>query len=132
MMSLLLSWGNPNLRTGFEQAIVILNAVGAGVACGWNLAAAARLARMRKYRSYLHLHAVVAALAAGYVVAYCLLLLADIEVRDWSAFFRGVSLLTWPIVWTGPAVLHVRRSAEQRTTRALIGEVTRLLESDAT
>ena len=45
-----------------------------------------------------------AVLASIYCLGYSWLLFDDLPVAEWSSIFRGVSLLSWPIVWIWPAL----------------------------
>lgn len=53
------------------------------------------------------LSAAVAAIAATYAIGYALLLAGAIELAKWSAFYRGVSIVVWPLVWAGPALMSL-------------------------
>jgi hypothetical protein len=49
----------------------------------------------------------IAVLAAIYCVAYLWLFFAE-DVGPWSSIMRGVSILSWPIVWIRPAIVNRR------------------------
>lgn len=51
--------------------------------------------------------AAVAALAAVYAGGYVWLLATE-DVMRWSGIFRGVSIVTWPLVWAVPALRSSR------------------------
>ena len=68
------------------------------------------------------LASVVAVIASGYLVGYGLLLAGTIEVAQWSAFFRGVSVVVWPVVWAGPAIVSLLAWRHtSREVRAAVG-----------
>lgn len=60
------------------------------------------------------LHAATAALAACYVAGYLAVLFHLVPVLVWSQFFRGVSLVTIPVVWIMPAATSQRRWAADK------------------
>lgn len=39
-----------------------------------------------------------------YAAGYIAVLLGKVPVATWSSYFRGVSMLAWPMVWIWPAV----------------------------
>lgn len=47
--------------------------------------------------------AVIAGFATFYALAYFFLLVLNPEFLAWSSFVRGVSILAWVTVWSGPA-----------------------------
>lgn len=59
----------------------------------------------------------IAALAAFYLLGYLLVTLGGWDQQAWGAFYRKASIIVWPVVWCGPAVLGVL--TYKRTTRAL-------------
>jgi hypothetical protein len=65
----------------------------------------------------------VALLALIYSVSYVYLFVTD-DVTQWSSTMRGVSLLAWPVAWTGPAiavfrVTHSMHKVLDQATRSL-------------
>lgn len=54
-------------------------------------------------------HRATAMLAAFYALGYVAVLCNFVAVLPWSQFFRGVSLLVYPLVWIYPAVMSGRR-----------------------
>lgn len=50
----------------------------------------------------------IAVIAAMYAVGYAMLLLDVVELARWSAFYRGVSVVVWPLVWAGPALMSIQ------------------------
>lgn len=85
---------------GVDRLIFELNMVGALFACAVNLWAAISPGPFTMWRP---LRAVTALLAGVYATGYALVLAGALPVAQWSEFFRGVSLMVWPIVWAGPA-----------------------------
>lgn len=49
----------------------------------------------------------VAILSFMYSASYLYLFITE-NVGPWSSTMRGVSILTWPIVWMGPAIMVLR------------------------
>ena len=88
------------------------NAVGSLLAALANLYGAwkgdPRLAQLR---------ASIAALALFYLLGYLLVIFSGWDPADWSAFYRRVALVSWPLVWVAPPLIGTR--THQRTTRAL-------------
>lgn len=95
-----------------DQFIITLNIVGAGAACVVNLWAAISPGPFTMWRP---LRAVTALFAAVYVCGYAMLL-TGFPVVQWSAFFRGVSVMVWWPVWSGPAAYSMM--TWQRAKRA--------------
>lgn len=116
---------NVNIDSPFSLMVIALNAMGAGFACGWNVVAAARAPH--RFRP---IHSSIATLAAVYVVGYAWLLASDVAVTTWSALFRGVSLIAWPLVWIGPAAEHSRRDVTDRVMTDLVEAVAEQMEAD--
>ena len=115
-----------NSHTGntFAQAVILLNAIGAGCACWYNVFAARRVLVPFLAR----IHAAVASLAAVFAAAYMFLLWSDVTVPAFSSFVRGVGLLSWPLVWVGPAYLHARpQRLVQVIADKIVDEVTKEL-----
>lgn len=50
----------------------------------------------------------ITALAAFYAAAYFVLIIVPLDVAVWGSVLRGFSIIVWPLVWVGPAVLAVR------------------------
>lgn len=50
----------------------------------------------------------ISIIAAMYAVGYAMLLLDVVELARWSAFYRGVSVVVWPLVWAGPALMSIQ------------------------
>ena len=69
---------NPHTGNGFSQAVIFLNALGAGCALGYNAVAA-----LRSPQPYRQMHAAIGSLAAVYVVGYTWLLGSDVPVPVW-------------------------------------------------
>lgn len=56
-----------------------------------------------------NIHQAAAILAAFYGVGYVAVLCGAVQVLPWSQFFRGVSLLAFPLVWIYPAIMAGQR-----------------------
>ena len=56
----------------------------------------------------------ISGLAFIYSVAYLYLLLGDPNFLLWSTWMRGVSILVWPLVWAGPAILSIKLKSGQK------------------
>ena len=52
--------------------------------------------------------AVQATLAVMYAGGFIVVLVGWVQPADWSAFFRPISLITWPAVWIIPTVVADR------------------------
>lgn len=109
-----------------QFAFVVLNMAGASMAVVINFAAYRRTGRGGPQAAY----AIVSALAAVYVVAYAVLGFADIFPADWSAVMRGVSVLTWPLVWSIHAAAKVFSKQSQRWADAVLEVVQHRLDED--
>lgn len=68
----------------------------------------------------------ISIIAAMYAIGYAMLLLGVVELAKWSAFYRGVSVVVWPLVWAGPAVMSVQawRHTRSQVEAALAEGVT--------
>lgn len=62
----------------------------------------------------------IGTLAIIYALAYAWLFTHPDSALIWSSTLRGLSILTWPIVWTAPALMHLSRA---RRARRMIAEV---------
>lgn len=62
----------------------------------------------------------IGTLAIIYALAYAWLFTHPNSALIWSSTLRGLSILTWPIVWTAPALMHLSRA---RRARRRIAEV---------
>lgn len=88
--------------SGYEQLVTFLNMLGATCAVAANAWAARRgLVRLRPLRW------AIVAYSCVYVVAYAWLVVHD-DVLAWSKVMRGVSIVSWPLVWCAPAIIGVR------------------------
>lgn len=88
--------------SALDHAIIAANLVGCLFAVGANVAAA-----QVGFLIHRALASVVAVIASTYLIGYALLLGDVIPVDKWSAFYRGVSVVVWPVVWAGPAVMSL-------------------------
>lgn len=50
----------------------------------------------------------ISIIASMYAIGYAMLLLNVVELARWSAFYRGVSIVVWPLVWAGPALMSIQ------------------------
>jgi len=68
----------------------------------------------------------ISIIASMYAIGYAMLLLGVVELAKWSAFYRGVSVVVWPLVWAGPAVMSVQawRHTRSQVEAALAEGVT--------
>lgn len=90
-------------------AFAIINALGALVAAVINVMAYRRTGRGGPQTAY----ALTAGYAAVYSVAYLVLAFTNVAPAEWSSTMRGVSILTWPVVWSSHAAAKVwGRSSE--------------------
>lgn len=81
-----------------ENIVIWLNCIGAILAVYYNYrASSSGIPKLRL------VHFLVAGFAAVYVLGYLFLLFCDPQFLLWSAWFRGISLFVWFIVWIGPA-----------------------------
>lgn len=87
--------------TGADTDVIWANLVCCLVAVGANLWASTRRGGWSEWRP---LRLAVALLAVVYATGYTLLLAGTVDLRSWSAFYRGVSPVAWLVVWAGPAV----------------------------
>ena len=58
--------------------------------------------------------AATAVLAAIYSASYAVLLFTDVDPSHWTQAIRPVTLVTWPIVWSWPAIRAVRTARRIR------------------
>lgn len=93
---------------GADTAIIWANLICCLVAVTANMWASTRRGGWSEWRP---LRLAVALLAVVYATGYALLLAGTVDLRSWSAFYRGVSPVAWLVVWAGPAVwsTHVWR-----------------------
>ena len=87
----------------FDLLIIWFNvalAAASTVTCGW--------AATRDDPRHRVLWGAMAAMALFYTIGYIWLAVLQ-DVVPWSRFFRGVSLMTWPLVWTVPPIVLTRR-----------------------
>jgi len=106
--------------TGYETAIIWGNLLGCLFAIVTN-GVAARVG----FLIHRGLAMTVAIIASLYVAGYALLLTGSVELMAWSAFYRGVSLIVWPVVWAGPALISI---AAWRHARTEVVKATRAME----
>ncbi len=110
---------------GWPLAFAVLNSVGAFGACVMNILAWRRTGRGGAQTSY----AVIALYALFYAVAYLMLAFTNVAPTDWSALMRGVSIATWPLVWSASAFVKVFTRAPHRYGQEVIDEVERRFEN---
>ena len=98
---------------GVDTFVIWLNLAGCLTAVPVNLMAARHGLLTSAW-----LHHVIAVFAAIYALGYVMLLSGTLSVLEWSGFFRGVSVLVWPVVWVGPAALslHTWRKIQTEVT----------------
>ena len=58
--------------------------------------------------------AAIAGLAAFYSLGYLVVMSGAVSILAWSRFFRGVSLIAFPLVWCAPAILRGQRWQRDR------------------
>lgn len=88
--------------TSLDQFVIWTNLAGCLFAVVANIAAAHVGFLVNRALS-----ATIAVVAATYAIGYALLLSGAIEIAKWSAFYRGVSVVVWPLVWAGPALMSM-------------------------
>lgn len=91
------------VATTSEEIVLAVNVamVAISVVLAW------RAARHGVYRLR-SAHTASATIGLIYVFGYAWLLFGDVSVTTWSAIFRGVSLVAWPVVWWWPSILSTR------------------------
>lgn len=77
------------------------------------------------------IYAIVAGMAFLYVVAYAILGFTSVLPADWSNVMRGVSVSTWPLVWSSHAAAKVWTRQPHKWAEAVIEEVQKRLEDEA-
>jgi len=88
---------NENLSV-LENIVIWLNMIGATIAVYYNYKASSiGILKLRL------VHFLIAGFGTVYVLGYLFLLLCDPQFLLWSAWFRGISLFVWFIVWIAPA-----------------------------
>lgn len=87
---------------GPDLAVIWLNLLGSTAAVPINFIAA-----RRGFLATAWLHYVIGAIAAIYAIGYAMLLAGTVSVADWSAFYRGVSVPVWFVVWSLPSLLSL-------------------------
>lgn len=92
-----------------ERWVVLANSAMAAVAMVANLRTA-----VRSPEPWRHVRIPIGVLAGIYCVAYLWLFITE-DVGPWSSVMRGVSILSWPIVWIRPAVVNLRLVRAMRT-----------------
>ena len=100
---------NPNLELGDYLLDLVLGAL-ATVAAGVNWCAFRR--GVVEARA---VFGAVAVLAAFYAAGYAWLCFSDVEVGRWSNIIGDAAVVTWPVVWTWPAVNSLRQARRLRT-----------------
>jgi hypothetical protein len=53
-------------------------------------------------------HAAIAAISVMYVAGYLWLLFGNVDPVRWSSTLRGISLVSWVVVWVMPAAMSVQ------------------------
>jgi len=107
--------------TAYETVIIWGNLIGCLFAIGAN-ACAAHVG----FLIHRGLATTIAIIAGMYVIGYALLLTGTVDLLAWSQFYRGVSLVVWPIVWAGPALISI---AAWRHSHTEIAKATRAMEN---
>jgi hypothetical protein len=104
----------------------LLNAVGAAGATIVNGLAFHRTG----FRGPRMAYAITATFAAFYSGAYIVLAFVDVVPADWSSLMRGVSVLTWPLIWSAHASAKVWSGGPRRWADAVIEDFERKLDGD--
>lgn len=89
------------------QAVIWGNWAGACFSLVAN-ASAVRWAHKRGLTLLTRFYGAVTLLSAVYIGAYLILLFSHVSQPDWSRTMRFVSLVVWPLVWAGPAIIRAR------------------------
>lgn len=92
-----------------ENFVIWVNFFGASFAAFWS-----RKAYKEGLPSMRNVFKLVFSLASLYLFSYLLLLILDLPFLNWSAIMRGVSVVVWPVVWAGPAMISVLQQREDR------------------
>ena len=103
-----LVWRNPNLANGDYWIDLTLGALA-------TTAAVVNWCAFR--RGVVEARAVfgtVAVLATFYAAGYAWLCFSDVEVGRWSSIIGDAAIVTWPVVWTWPAVNSLRQATRIR------------------
>jgi hypothetical protein len=106
--------------TTYETVIIWGNLLG----CLFAIAANACAAHVG-FLIHRGLATIVAVIAGMYAIGYVLLLTGTVTLLAWSQFYRGVSLVVWPIVWAGPALISL---AAWRHSHSEIAKATQAME----
>lgn len=112
----------------FEDNLVIwLNVFGAMFAGYWTLKAS-RLA----VRAMRPVYAAIFTITQIYIFGYLVLLFTDVDVLDWGSVMRGVSIMVWLVVWSGPAIMSIRlaKLLEQTAQRVASQITTAVVEPE--
>lgn len=97
-----------------ERAIILINSLLAAVAFVVNVYASRGAGPPWKA-----IRAAIATLAAVHSLGYLWLFFNPGGILGWSATFRGISPLSWPIVWIYPALVMLRTQKRvQKVIRA--------------
>ena len=88
--------------TTTETIVRVIQMSLAGIAATVNLYAAVKGAAYRRA-----LFAVTGVLAAIYAAGYLYVLVTE-NVEQFQEVFRGVNIVSWSVVWLGPALMHLR------------------------
>jgi hypothetical protein len=88
------------MRTA-DTVVFILNGTFAFLAVAVNAWAARNDDRRRR-----PLRVAIGLLAAVYAVGYVWVLTTG-DIADWSELFRGISVISWPLVWCAPPITGV-------------------------
>lgn len=98
IVNTILSIFSNNHLSVLENIVIWLNCFGAIFAVYYNRkASSSGIPKLRL------IHFLVAGFAAVYAFGYLFLIFFDPQFMLWSAWFRGISLFVWFIVWIGPA-----------------------------
>lgn len=92
-----------------DLLVVWLNLICVCFAAGFQLVASRQGSAIKR-----HLFGATFGLSLVYAGSYVWLLLDFPDrVQDWSQVMRGVSLVTWVVVWIVPALVHTHKDVAQ-------------------
>jgi hypothetical protein len=90
-----------------DEWVAVMSLLGAlgSVVANWS---AARIGLVR-FRT---VHAAISTVSILYVAGYLWLLFGDVDPARWSSTLRGLSLVSWVVVWVMPAAMSVQMNRE--------------------
>jgi len=72
------------------------------------------------------IYSAIGALATLYAIAYAVLVFGPFTSDEWTSAMRGLSVIVWPLVWSGPGLLrlytHSARKASATKVLTIVEE----------